>query len=305
MTSGPDSGPNGAPSANSGPLEAPGANPGPTGAESAEAAAQRYYDTNDAQLFYTALWGGEDLHVGYYEDGTDDVAAASTAIVDLMASMAPQLAPGARVMDLGAGFGGSMRRLARAHSVSALCLNISALQNARNAALTREAGLAASVFVVHGSFTRTPGASGAFDVVWSQDAILHADDQDAVYAEAARLLRPGGLFILTDLLGAEGASPEAVREISERLLIEGFASEPQQRARAEAAGLSPLPFVPLTPHLARHYREIGARLAASRDALGAAGASTPYLSRMLKGMNDWVEAAEAERVVWGVQRYLK
>ncbi len=43
-----------------------------------------------------------------------------------------------------------------------------------------------------------PFASGAFEAVMSLDAILHLRDRAAVFREVARVLAPGGRFLLTD-----------------------------------------------------------------------------------------------------------
>ena len=29
--------------------------------------AERYYDSSDADSFYAEIWGGEDIHIGLYE----------------------------------------------------------------------------------------------------------------------------------------------------------------------------------------------------------------------------------------------
>ncbi len=51
-----------------------------------------------------------------------------------------------------------------------------------------------------------PFADASFDVVFSKDAIIHIRDKKALYTEALRVLRPGGLLLESDWLGSEGES---------------------------------------------------------------------------------------------------
>lgn len=272
--------------------------------EDAERAAVAYYDDADAHLFFTRLWGGEDLHIGLY-DRAGSVREASDAIVDRMASMVPHLRLGTVVVDLGSGFGGTMRRLASHYPIRALCLNISERQNALNRERIAAAGLEERIAVVHGSFERIPLAGGRIGVVWSQDALLHAPDRGAVLAEAFRVLEPDGLLIFTDILKHESAPDEALAPIRERLGVRALGTESGDRALAEAAGFQPLPFVPLTPNFRRHYHEIGQSLVAAREELIAQGGSASFLDRMLTGVRDWIASADAGHIVWGIERYIK
>ena len=43
--------------------------------------AQDYYNSDDADNFYSRLWGGEDIHIGLYEHDDEDVIPASRRTV--------------------------------------------------------------------------------------------------------------------------------------------------------------------------------------------------------------------------------
>jgi sarcosine/dimethylglycine N-methyltransferase len=92
---------------------------------------EAYYDSDDADAFYATIWGGEDLHIGIYDD-TTDIREASAETVDRMAAMLDGLDDHAQVLDIGAGYGGSARRIAKQHGARVRCLNISETQNDTN-----------------------------------------------------------------------------------------------------------------------------------------------------------------------------
>ena len=92
------------------------------GSELQQQTTEAYYDSDDADGFYSLIWGGEDLHVGIYAE-TNDIRTASDRTVDLMVERTPGLDGSSRILDIGAGYGGAMRRVVKATGASATCLN--------------------------------------------------------------------------------------------------------------------------------------------------------------------------------------
>ena len=60
---------------------------------------EAYYDSTEADSFYAAIWGGEDIHIGIYESPDEAVATASARTVERMADALPALGADARVLD--------------------------------------------------------------------------------------------------------------------------------------------------------------------------------------------------------------
>ena len=156
--------------------------------------AEAYYDSPDADAFYFHVWGGEDIHIGMYENDDEPIVAASHRNDETLASMLKGLGPAHRVLDIGAGYGGAARHLAKARGCHVTCVNISETQNRLNRELTHKAGLDGLVDVLHGDFENIPADDKSFDFVWSQDAILHSGNRRRVLDEVTRVLRPGGQF---------------------------------------------------------------------------------------------------------------
>jgi len=101
---------------------------------------------------------------------------------------------GPRALELGPGYGASTRPLA-ARARSLTVLEYDPLLAAR---LRAELG---SVRVVHGDATNMGFGAGSFSAVVCFTMLHHlpgAIAQDRLFAEAARVLRPGGVFVGTD-----------------------------------------------------------------------------------------------------------
>src|SRR5690606_24406193 len=168
-----------------------------------------YYDSDDADSFYAEIWGGEDIHIGLYEYPTQPVREASRATVRVLADTLQSMGPDTRVLDLGSGYGGTARSLVQRFGCHVTCLNLSEAQNARKRRLTQAHGLEDRVHVVHGNFEEIPFENAVFDVVCSQDALLHSGRRGLVLEEVARVLRPGGQFVFTDPMQSDDC-PEGV-----------------------------------------------------------------------------------------------
>lgn len=263
-----------------------------------------YYDSEDADTFYSTVWGGEDLHIGIY-DNSRDIREASAETVDRMAAMLPTLNAETRILDIGAGYGGSMRRIVQRTGCQAVCLNISETQNDTNRHKTHRAGLADKIRVVHGVFEDIPEKDGSFDVVWSQDAILHSDQRAAVLGEVWRVLKPGGHFIFTDPMQADDVPEGVLDPVYERLQLNSLGSPRFYREAAEALGFEVVAQEDMAEHLRTHYDRVREDLVANYDKLRESGASAAYLDRMIVGLENWVKAADAGHLAWGIQLFRK
>lgn len=106
-----------------------------------------------------------------------------------------------RVLDLGCGIGGPARRLARTRGchVTGIDLTEEFCEVARE--LNRRTELDGSIEVRQGDVTDLPFADGSFDVVWTQHVTMNVADKASLYAEARRVLVPGGRFACFDVVG--------------------------------------------------------------------------------------------------------
>jgi glycine/sarcosine/dimethylglycine N-methyltransferase len=262
--------------------------------------ARDYYNSSDADNFYAIIWGGEDIHVGMYQDDAEDIGAASRRTVEQMAADA-EITADTRVLDVGAGYGGAARYLARTFGCPVTCLNLSEVENERNRELNRAQGLDHLIDVVDGSFEDLPFEDNSYDLVWSQDAFLHSGDRSRVVEEAVRVLRPGGQMIFTDPMAADGTPLSALSPILARLQLDSMGTPDFYRRNLLRLGVKSVDFQDETHQLARHYQRVLDELERREDELEG-HVSKEYRERMKTGLRHWVEGGKAGNLAWGIFR---
>lgn len=262
--------------------------------------ARDYYNSSDADNFYAIIWGGEDIHVGMYQDDREDIGAASRRTVEQMAAGAGITAD-TRVLDVGAGYGGAARYLAKSFGCKVACLNLSEVENERNRELNRLQGLDHLIEVVDGSFEDLPFEDNSCDLIWSQDAFLHSGDRSRVLEEAVRVLRPGGQMIFTDPMSADGTPTSALSPILARLQLDSMGTPDFYRRNLLRLGVKQVDFQEETHQLARHYQRVLDELERREGELEG-HVSKEYRDRMKTGLRHWVEGGRAGNLAWGIFR---
>jgi SAM-dependent methyltransferase len=145
--------------------------------------------------------GGAWYNVGLWRDATDPQAACAALVARVAAAV---VGTPARVLDVGCGIGGSTAALAACWPDAALTgIGISERQLARARATCPDARF------IHADAVATPFGDAAFDAVIAIESALHFDARALFFAEARRLLAPGGTLALADLLAPSAAWPGA------------------------------------------------------------------------------------------------
>ncbi len=158
-----------------------------------------HYDALDR--WYREIWG-EHVHHGLWEERGLAPEAAAPRLAERVADLAGVAAgggAGARVADAGCGYGGTARLLARERGAEVIGLTLSEAQAAWGTAAAEREGLAGVELRV-GDWLDSGLPAGAFDAVIAIESVSHMPDPGRAFAEAARVLRPGGRFVCCDWL---------------------------------------------------------------------------------------------------------
>jgi len=270
-----------------------------SGYNPADETARAYYNSEDADNFYSLIWGGEDLHVGLYESPSEPVFDASRRTVARMAELVPSLGSDSRVLDIGGGYGGSARYLAHQYGCQVVNLNISERENERGRQQNREHGVAHLVDIVDGSFDDIPYAADAFDIVWSQDAMLHSGDRHKVLEEVNRVLRPSGHFVFTDPMQSDDCPEGVIDPILARIHLDTLGTPTFYRESLNKLGLEEVTFEDHSDMIAQHYGRVREVLI-EREEDVAHAISREYMERMKTGLGHWVDGGKNGYITWGV-----
>ncbi len=263
-----------------------------------------YYDSDDAHNFYYTIWGGEDLHLGIYESEKDSIFEASRRTIRQMAEKSAFVGKNARVIDLGGGFSGSARYLAKNYGWEVVVLNLSEAENQRGRKMNKEQGLDHLIEVKDGSFNSIPYTDESFNIVWSQDAILHSDNRSQVLDEAYRVLKPGGEMIFSDPMQADGCPEGVLQPIYERIHLLSLGSPGFYRDYAKKIGFQDMGFEPLDEHLTLHYARVLDEMEA-REAELRKVVSQNYIDNMKKGLRYWIDGGKKGYLAWGIFHFKK
>ena len=196
----------------------------------------------------------EDPSAGYHFElgrplalrlGYDDqrLAAVPAPAVDSFAGVGfffdlAALEPGEQVVDFGSGSGMDAFYAAGlvGGSGGVLGVDFTPEQLAKARRLSAESGIA--VTFLEGSIDDVPLRSGSVDCVISNGVINLCPDKSAVFAEAARVLRPGGRLVLADIVTETQLTDAIVCNTDLwASCIGGAAQEDGYRSAIEAAGL--------------------------------------------------------------------
>lgn len=162
----------------------------------------------------------DQFHVGGLE-ATDELAEEM------------RLKPGDWLLDVGSGLGGPARHLAARYGCYVTGIDLSPAYVDLSRMLTERCDLSEGLSFVEGNALELPFPDESFDHAWTIHVAMNIADRDTLYAGIARVLKPGGLFAIYDVVLGSGnptyplpwastpeisflLSPEAMRESLER-----------------------------------------------------------------------------------------
>lgn len=174
------------------------------------AAVASHYDELDH--FYRDVWG-DHVHHGLWLSGDETRAQAMLQLANLVADRAGA-AHGVRICDIGCGYGATARVMA-ARGADVTGITISPAQAAIG---QRESE---NPKIICGNWLQNDFAANSFDAAIAIESSEHMPDLAQFFAQAARVLRPGGRLVICAWLSAEQPTRTATRWLLEPICREG------------------------------------------------------------------------------------
>lgn len=244
-----------------------------------------HYDVLDS--YYREIWG-EHVHHGLWETGEETPAEATRALIDLVADRAA-IAAGARVCDVGCGYGGTARVLHESLDAEVTGLTVS---HAQFAYASERGGEGLSFLCRDWLANELPASS--FDAVIAIESLSHMADKGRAFSECASVVAPGGRVVVCDWLAGERPSRVQRQALLEPICREGrlpsLATAREYKALAQEAGLRIERFEDLSSRVGRTWliclRRLGRRLAVDPEArrflLGARNPDRAFALSMMR-----------------------
>lgn len=230
------------------------------------AAVAEHYDALDP--FYRDIWG-QHVHHGLWATGRETPAEATEKMSHrVLAGLA--LRPGARLADIGCGYGGTARLAANLHDAHVVGLTLSAAQKRFADQQTVARG---SVEILVRDWKEAAFAAGSFDAMLALESLEHFTDKAGFARLARAAVRPGGRLAVTTWLAADEVSAWSRRHLLDAVCREGQAAPlvtaRELRAVFSRAGFSEVLIEDLSPLVGRTWgvilRRLALRLLTRRD----------------------------------------
>jgi SAM-dependent methyltransferase len=112
-----------------------------------------------------------------------------------------------RVLDAGCGVGGSSRYLGHTYGCRIEAIDLTPQYVETAAWLNKLCGIDDKISVRQGSVTDLPYEDQSFDLVWCQNVTMNVEDKPRMFAEAYRVLVPGGRYTFSHFAQGPAGEP--------------------------------------------------------------------------------------------------
>jgi len=273
-------------------------------AETVADKAMEQYDSEKMMTFYQLVMGGGgyDIHYGIYRDEGWGVQEASRATTDFMLCLMDWMRPlrgDSKVLDIGSGHGGAMHAMVQKYGCHVHGYNLSAEQNRFNMEECKRLGILEKVSTSVGNVNDGLPAEweGTYDFVHSCEVFCHVADKAHLLKEIYRVLKPGGILVFSDIMGADDASEELLKPFTDHNATLKMGRPKEYIEHLKESGLVYVAWVDMSNHLKKFFLQMVEQIDKHMDILMSKGSTLEYLNNWKSGLTN--RADSHATFAWG------
>lgn len=247
-----------------------------------------------------------DIHYGCFTKPTDTVYHSSKETNQRLLTTMNWFKPVTKdsvVLDLGSGHGGLSHEAAIRFGCKVIGVNISPEQNKMNLEEAAKLGVGDLVDVKLSNFNDGLPAewTNKFTHILSCEVLCHAGDKPSLFQELKRVLVPGGAFIFTDIMGADGADEKILKDFTDRNATTKMARPTEYIALLREAGFENASYNDFSAHLELYFQSMVDQIIKHKDDMIKEGVPEGYLAKWMESLTSRVEIQMNHGVFsWGI-----
>lgn len=262
-----------------------------------------FNEAKKSQVIYRNIWGGDDLHVGLYDDASLTPFEAARATTERMLRLFPKINRSTRILILMSGFGTAARYIAETYNCKVDCLNDDEIQNDFNQAEIDKLELTKKVIVTFGSVNYMPYRPDTFDYVIAQDSFSITAQKEQMFRAIHRVMKPEGRLVFSAILRNENM-PEAIMPRLEQLPVEELSSLSEYEMNAKLGFFQQIFTIERPHHLAIHFTKLGDILRENEAAL-VKQSNQEFVDERIRACDNFRQLGEEGYLGWGILLFQK
>jgi cyclopropane fatty-acyl-phospholipid synthase-like methyltransferase len=250
--------------------------------------------------------GGLDIHYGAFTKESDTVYESSKETNKRLLTVLDwtrPVTPDSVVLDLGSGHGGLSHDCAQRFGCKVIGINISPEQNNVNLTEAAKLGLKDKIEVALHNFNDglPQGWTKKFTHVLSCEVLCHAASKKDLFRELLRVLKDGGAFVFTDIMGADGADEKVLKDFTDRNATTKMARPSEYLNMLRESNFRQVSYNDFSPHLVRFFQSMIDQVVKHRQDMTEEGVSEAYLDKWMDSLTSRVSVQRDHKVfAWGI-----
>jgi ubiquinone/menaquinone biosynthesis C-methylase UbiE len=215
-----------------------------------------------------------DVIAGHFQSSGKDLKALTTAdlatidefhirgrkaTLELAEQM--KLDTGSEVLDIGSGLGGPARTVAETYGCRVTGIDLTQAFCDAAAAMSEWAGLGNQTSFKQGDATNLPFADRRYDAAMTIHVAMNISAKDKMYTEARRVVKPGGIFAVYDVVKGEGGDVLYPVPWAREPSISHLATPEQMKSLLSGAGFKLLDIKDSTEESQTFFEKMTAKIA--------------------------------------------